>query len=307
MWGHRLWQDLLGAKLRDPKGTLIISDWISAVVIASVFFVPLDVYYYGIFSFFIAFVSSFRSPTFEKYLVATVDGDDLMQANSSFQMINEFVKIIGPALAVSVLAILPASLKSLGFVIDSASYVIAALLLIGLIEIQRNENDAKEDKQRSWLSKWREGLSPLKDPVILTASFGANFVKKWSLAVQLGASSLLLGVCYSLIGLGNSLFTMMLAAFLTGVFNAIYNMSASTFWQKSVPYSQLGRFFGFANSVFAFITLVGMSANAYISSRFTAGFDIMLCGMLIALAGMILIVTISIVKSKEALKEKEAV
>lgn len=123
--------------------------------------------------------------------------------------------------------------------------------------------------------------------------------------VQLGVSFLLIGICYSLIGLGAGLLAMMAAAFLTGVFNAIYNMSASTFWQKSVPYHQLARFFSFANSVFTFITLVGMSANAYISSLFSAGFDIVLCGLLIALAGVILIVTISIVKSREALKQKE--
>lgn len=337
---------------KDPKKTLIISDWISAIIIASVFFVPVNVYYYSCFSFLIAFVNAFRMPTFQKYLVGSIDGDDLMQANSSFQMISEIVKIIGPALAVSVLALLPSSLKNLGFVLDSFSYVIAAFLLFGLKNIKINEGSNKEEKKLGWIEKWKGGLSPLKEPItfniflvfllilfgvagadvvltskvsdiglntynvgyvvgslglglLLTATFAAKYVNKWPLVIQLGGSSLLLGACYSLIGFGNNLPALIIAAFLTGVFNSIFNMSASTFWQRKVPYNKIGRFFGFASSIFALATLVGMSANAYISSLFSPGFDIMLCGILISLAGLILVITVSITQKDKTYTPNE--
>jgi predicted MFS family arabinose efflux permease len=333
---------------KSPKRTLIISDLISASILAAVVFVPVEVYFYSVFSFFIAFVGSFRVPTFQKYLVGTIDGEDLMQANSSFQMINEIVKIIGPAIAVSVLALLPSPLKSLGFLFDSISYVIAALLLFGISDIKGQQTSHKEENL-SWIEKWRGGLTPLKEPItlniflvfllilfgvagadvvltskvselglssynvgyvvgalglglLLTATFAAKYVKKWPLVVQLGVASLLLGICFGLIGYGTNLLSLMIAAFLTGIFNSIFNMSASTFWQQKVPYEQLGRFFGFTNSVFALVTLIGMSANAYISSLFSPSFNIVLCGGLISLAGLILILTISTIQTNKVVK-----
>ncbi|HEX7066056.1 MAG TPA: MFS transporter [Bacillales bacterium] len=343
---------------KNPKTTLIASDWISAVIIASVFFMPTNVYVYSLFAFLMAFVNAFRMPTFQKYLVASVAEDDLMQANSSFQMIREFVKIIGPAIAVFVLALLPISLKDLGFVIDAVSYVVAACLLISLTLVKQPAGDDKETNETdahstSWLDKWKGGLAPLKDPVVshifvifllilfgiagadvvltshvseaglssyrvgyligalslgllLTAVLAAKYVKKWPLSVQLGVSSLLLGLSYSLIGFGSSLWTMMAAAFLVGIFNAIYNMSATTFWQKSVPYEQLGRFLSFSSSIFSIATLIGMLANAYISRIFSAGFDMTICGGVIAAAGLLLILNITLAQRKKTTLEKQS-
>ncbi|HET7579079.1 MAG TPA: MFS transporter, partial [Bacillales bacterium] len=336
---------------KNPKTTLIASDWISAVIIAFVFFMPANVYVYSLFAFLMAFVNAFRMPTFQKYLVASVNEDDLMQANSSFQMIRELVKIIGPAMAVFVLALLPTSLKELGFVIDAVSYVIAACLLINLAVVKQPAGNDKAGSETdahptSWIDKWKGGLTPLKDPIVshvfiifllllfgiagadvvltshvseaglnsygvgyligalslgllLTAVLAAKHVKKWPLSIQLGVSSLLLGLSYSLIGFGSSLWTMMGAAFLTGIFNAIYNMSATTFWQKSVPYEQLGRFLSFSNSIFSIATLIGMLANAYISRIFSAGFDIMICGSIIAMGGLLLVINITLDERKK--------
>ncbi|HEU5140794.1 MAG TPA: MFS transporter [Bacillales bacterium] len=340
---------------KNPKTVLITSDWISAVIISSVFFMPANVYVYSFFAFLMAFVNAFRMPTFQKYLVAAVEEDDLMQANSSFQMIREFVKIIGPAFAVFVLALLPTALKPLGFVIDSFSYVSAACLLIGLTAVKKStKNEKKPDVPKTgWLENWKGGLTPLKDPIVfhvftifllllfgiagnevvltshvsesglgsfqvgyiigalgfgilVTSTLGAKYVKNWPLSVQLGVSSLLLGLSFSLIGLENSLLGMMAAAFLTGVFNAVYNMSSSTFWQKRVPYEKLGRFMSFASSVFSIATLIGMAANAYISRIFTAGLDMMFCGGVIAFAGLLLVINITLAERKKATLNKQS-
>jgi len=47
------------------------------------------------------------------------------------------LKIAGPALAVSVLALLPSHLKHLGFLIDAISYLLAFFLLIGIKNVDR--------------------------------------------------------------------------------------------------------------------------------------------------------------------------
>jgi len=140
--------------------------------------------------------------------------------------------------------------------------------------------------------------------LLLTSSFAAPLVNRMPLSVQLGLSALLLGISYSLIGFGHNLIAMMGAAFLLGIFNGVYNMSSSTFWQKRVPYQQLGRFFSFANSILSLVTLIGMAANAWISERFSASFDIILCGLIMTIAGFMLIITILMKQKKLALEDK---
>lgn len=339
-----------------PKKVLRTSDWISAIIIAGVFFVPVNVLFYSAFGFLIAFVNAFRAPAFEKYLVAAVAEKDLMQANAAFQTAREMIKIVGPALAVSVLALLPMSLKNLGFLADASSYAVSALLLIGLTEANRKygseAKETEEDTGLSWFQKWLEGLVPLKDPVIfnvfailllllfavagadvvltshihesglnsydvgyvigalglgilMTSALGAKYISRLPLTAQLGFSALLLGICYGMIGWGQHFITMMTASFLMGIFNAVYNMSSSTFWQTKIPYERLGRFFSFATSIFSMVTLIGMAANAYISHSLSAGLDIILCGSVISFAGLILIVNMNIVQKKKNAHQKQ--
>ncbi|MFC4619188.1 MFS transporter [Camelliibacillus cellulosilyticus] len=330
---------------KKPKFVLMATNLISAIIIAAVVFVPTEVKVYACFAFLIAFISAFSYPALQKYLVAVVHEDELMAANSSMQTVNEIVKIAGPALAVTVLAVLPADLKHLGFVIDAISYLFAFVLLLGLKNVMKLDAEADQKQEGDWLNKWKGGLTPLKDPIVLnvfavflfllfgiagadvvltahvseaglntysvgyiigalslglllTASFAAPVVKRLPLSVQLGCSALLLGVSYSLIGFGHHLLSMMGAAFVLGIFNAVYNMSSSTFWQKRVPYKQLGRFFSFANSIFSLATLIGMVANAFISQRFSAGFDLILCGLIITITGTLLIITITLTQKK---------
>ncbi|HET7578670.1 MAG TPA: MFS transporter [Bacillales bacterium] len=346
---------------RKPKSVLMASDWMSAAVIASVFFVPVDAFWYSGFAFLIAFVSAFRMPAFEKYLVAAVSEKELMQANSTFRMAREIIKIVGPALAVPVLALLPLSLKNLGFLADSFSYVISALLLIGLIDANKRFGASKEEDPEtsesevklSWIARWKEGATPLKDPImfnvfailllmlfgiagadvvltahiheaglntydfgyvigalslgiIITTAFGAKYVQRLPLTAQLGLSGLFLGVCYGMVGVERNLWMMMVAAFLMGIFNGVYNMSSTTFWQKSVPYNKLGRFFGFVGSLASLFTLIGMAANAYISTTFSASLDIILCGSVIAFAGVILVLNLSIMQKKKAIRKNQS-
>jgi MFS family permease len=332
---------------RNPKNILIVANWVSALVISLVIFFPLNVWLYALAAFWIAFINAYRDPAFQKYLVASVEEENRMTANSSFQMANECVKIIGPMLAVSVLALLPDHLKRMGFLIDAVTYVLGALILIKLADQGKLNESGKQThggfKNKSFYQIWQEGMSPLRDSVmvnllvtfllilfgvagadvmltahindaglntysvgyvvgalslgiLVTSMFAARWVVKWPLKIQLGLSGLVLGLCYGMIGIGHSILSMCVAAFLTGVANAVFNMSSSTFWQKYIPYNQLARFIGLVGSLASTATLIGMGINGILSEWLTAGYTIMLCGLLIAVAGTFLTINLSVKK-----------
>lgn len=143
--------------------------------------------------------------------------------------------------------------------------------------------------------------------ILVTSMVAAKWVIHWPLQIQLGVSGFALGLSYSIIGFGANLITLILAAFMTGACNAIFNMSSSTFWQKQIPYTQLARFFGLVGSLASAVTLIGMGVNGLLSEWITAGLTIMLCGLLIALAGLLLIVNLSLTQKykKQILQENE--
>ena len=190
------------------------------------------------------------------------------------------------------------------------------------------EKQANTPSKPSLLTQWKEGITPLKDPVVLnvfimllfilisiagvdvlftvhmdeshlstysmgyvvgalslgilvTTMFGSKWVAKLPLSFQLGGAGAFIGLFYAGIGWSSNLIVMMFFGFLLGIFNAVYNMTSSTFWQKAVPYEKLARFFGFVSSIFSIVTLLGMGLNGWIGSLTNAGFIITLCGLVL--------------------------
>ncbi|MCF6139526.1 MFS transporter [Pseudalkalibacillus berkeleyi] len=156
---------------KRPVKVIVTTNIVSAIGICSLYFLPNYLWIYFIAAFFLALVSSFRNPAFNKFIVDIVDKENLMDANATFQTTRELVKIIGPGLAATVLAVLPESEKNLGFVIDAVTYVIASTFLMGVlfkniegtkISVEKNKNT-----QTFW-QRWVEGLAPAKSPVIIS-------------------------------------------------------------------------------------------------------------------------------------------
>lgn len=113
-----------------------------------------------------------------------------------------------------------------------------------------------------------------------------------------------MGLSFAFIGFGHTLPAMMTAAFLTGVSNAIFNMSSSTFWQNQITYQQLARFFGFVGSLASTVQLIGMGMNGLISGWLGAGTTMAICGLMIACAGLLLVVSLSFVTPKKQLSDE---
>jgi MFS family permease len=155
---------------RRPLSVIVTTNFISGIGIGLLYFLPNHMWIYYLAAFFISFVSAFRNPAFNKFIVNIVDKDDLMIANGLFQSIREIVKIIGPGLAAAVLGILPEGEKGIGFLIDAASYLVACALLIGLLfkggspAVSIGKEKLKQ-KQNFW-QRWVEGIAPAKSPII---------------------------------------------------------------------------------------------------------------------------------------------
>ncbi|MBM6619125.1 MFS transporter [Bacillus suaedaesalsae] len=154
---------------KNPAKVIVATNISSAILIASLFFLPNTLHVYFVAAFAISFISSFRTPAFNKYIVNIVDEKQLMEANGTFQSTRELVKIIGPGLAATVLGILPEGQQNIGFLIDSATYVLASTLFIGLslASIEPIQLEGKKEKKSFWKS-WVEGLSPIKSPIVIS-------------------------------------------------------------------------------------------------------------------------------------------
>ncbi|WLD93245.1 MFS transporter [Alkalihalobacillus sp. AL-G] len=335
---------------KNPAKVIIATNMASAFVISMLYWLPSDIWIYYIAAFFISLVSSFRTPAFSKYIVSVVKQENLMEANAAFQTTREVIKVLGPGLAATVLALLPENQQGIGFLIDAATYVIACFMFIGIsitsMEPIQEENGS--GVKESFWQKWVEGLKPIKSPIVisvmlmyvfimlgiagvdvtftahvnnsgyeaeyvgyvigalsigmvLTSFFGSTFIKKLPLSVQLGGGTLGLGLFYGGIGFSNNLSIMMVSAFLLGIFNAGFNMSASTFWQTAIPYEQLGRFFSTITSFLSAITLIGMALVGILGTLLSPQFVIVLCGFVILVAGLVSMFVIHAVNKKSPL------
>lgn len=339
---------------RKPQGVIVATNVLSVLLLVSVFFLPTHFAIYYIVAFFIALIGSFRNPAMNKFLVMVVEKDNLAEANSSFQLTREIIKIIGPALAVATLAALPESKQNIGFLIDASTYALGALIILSAINLKpvaNNESNTntKDEKKESFKEMWIEGLQPFKIPIvssvlimyffiilgiggvdvtltayvhesgnptlfvgyiigsislgiIISSMLAAKLIKKLPLSFRLGGVALFIGIFYMGIGITSNIIIMMISAFILGFFTAIYNISASTFWQQTIPFDQIGRFFSIVTSVFSAITLLGMLINGIVAELSSPKFVIIISGLLIAfisLFGMIRISNAEKVDKKE--------
>lgn len=132
----------------------------------------------------------------------------------------------------------------------------------------------------------------LSGGMILMSMLGSKWVKKLPLFIQLGGSITGFGLFFTCIGWSENIIAMIASSFLVGIFFATFMMSASTFWQTTVPYEQLGRFMSVGRSLLSVATLSGMTLNGFVAGLTSGGFVIFWCGLLITVAGSVSLLTI---------------
>lgn len=358
----------------NPVVAMALTDLLSAVAIGSLFWLPHNLLLYYAASMIIAILAAFAGPATQKYQRRASSDEELAEVNASISVVNELVKIIGPALAVFVLSLFPPDLKKAGFLIDAASYVISAMIMGWLLLQKEPEHASKTEdddytdlsdsvevgetlvisdaegiessvrpvaSQQGLWSRWKDGLSPLGNPVvqvvlwlfafiligisgvdvtltayvrtagystldmgylmaalsvgiIVTVSFATRIFSTWPLSLQLGGSAVVFGAFYAAIGFVHSLGLMMVLSFLMGIGNGVFNVSASTYWQRVVPEEKMGRFFGIVGSVLTAMGLVGMAVNGTLGTLYGPSYVIRLCGGGIAIISAVAVPVIGL-------------
>jgi predicted MFS family arabinose efflux permease len=150
---------------------MIITDSLSAIVLFVLFFLPFMPFSYYVCVFIIAVLASFNGPAFNKLQVTIVEQDFILESNAIRQVMRELIKIVAPGTAAFVLSLLPNSLRSLGFIFDGASYLIAMIMVLLVffnVKFEReNTKGIRESALKSFKKSWIEGWEPFKNPVIL--------------------------------------------------------------------------------------------------------------------------------------------
>jgi DHA3 family macrolide efflux protein-like MFS transporter len=331
---------------KSPLKLMMIANLMAAVPIASLFWLPSSEISYYCVAFLTAVLTTIISPSQMKYQVQIVDSEKLPAANSLSQMSQEIVKVLGPSIAVFVLALLPEDLKKVGFLIDSSSYLLTSLLILTLLSQQKeasNKKDSSECKsvpesapesKASWFKSWMESFSTIRTPIVLVVvvlfcfilfgisgtdvtftaylaqrgyptldlgyvisslslgiiitSFVAEFlVRRLPIFITIGMMCTFIGVFYGLIGFDRNLAQILILAFCVGVFNAVFNVSAVTFFQKVVNIDRMGRFFGLITSLFSMVGLLGIMVNGTVGSLYGAETTIILCGSIIVVVSLL--------------------
>ncbi|MGE6205070.1 MFS transporter [Guptibacillus hwajinpoensis] len=153
----------------QPVKVLIVTNFLSAFVIISLFFLPYNPLFYYIAVFLIAILNAFNVPAFSKIQVNIIHKDHYMEANASYQTIREFTRILAPGAAAFVLSLLSEEWKGVGFLIDGFSYIIAGVMIIATFITLRIEDESEVTELKGikqFKADWIEGWEPFKNPVI---------------------------------------------------------------------------------------------------------------------------------------------
>ncbi|WP_442601331.1 MFS transporter [Paenibacillus sp. KN14-4R] len=143
---------------------------------------------------------------------------------------------------------------------------------------------------------------------LIVASFFSKYFSKLSLAIRLGLSVFGMGLGLLCLGLTANLYIMLGFAFIIGVFNVIYNISASTYMQQNIPLEKMGRAQGFTSSFFSTVGLLGMGVSALIGELLSPATTFLIMGGAIALSGFISVFTIhSATKRQQEIGQAQAV
>lgn len=344
---------------RSPVRVMVTVNVVQALVISSLFWLPVTMWSYYVVAFVMAVLSTFTYPASRKYQVAVVGEEDLMNANASITTTRETLKILGPLLAVTVLSLFAPEWQKIGYLIDAGTFVLSALILTTLgfampEEDAAGEGAGKKQGKASFREQWKEGFAPLKHPIIgavvvmflfiilgiggveviftahvaanghssldvgylfaalsagliLTSMLGTKYFAKWPLALRLGGATLGIGLFMGAIGLNSALVGMAAAAFALGLFNSVYNVSASTYLQQAVPRAQIGRFFGLISSLFSAVGLLGLAVNGLLGTFMQPQTVLLWVGGVLSVSGVASMVVITLAARKQEKQSPGAV
>ncbi|HEU4964368.1 MAG TPA: MFS transporter [Bacilli bacterium] len=141
-------------------------------------------------------------------------------------------------------------------------------------------------------------FAALSAGLILASMFGTKYFAKWPLAIRLGGATLGIGLFMGAVGLNANLIAMSAASFVLGLFNSVYNVSASTYMQKAVPREQLGRFFGLVSSLFSAVGLLGLAINGVLGTILEPHLVLLWVGGILSVTGCVSMVVIGLAERK---------
>jgi DHA3 family macrolide efflux protein-like MFS transporter len=203
---------------RNPKGVMIASDVIRAVLAASLAFTT-DLTYIYVIIFALSAVSCFFKPAQMVAIPLLVRKEEILIANTVNTQASQFNKILGPAIAGLIAGW---SGETICFYINSLSFILSAVLLL-FISLPR-ELATPGEGLKSVLRELRDGLSFISRHqmiLLVTASMviaifaGGAFDAVVPIYVRdiLAGRTRILGALLSLVGIGSIIGAVLIGAF----------------------------------------------------------------------------------------------
>jgi MFS family permease len=134
------------------KKTMIVSDVIRAILVLS-FALPLSIYQIALLMLCLSLVSVFFTPAQTVALRLLVQKEELLAANAISTQLLQINRILSPAIAGLLVGLYG---EKVCFYIDSASFLLSAILLSGLV--LRREPQPADQQRGSTFGEWKEGL-----------------------------------------------------------------------------------------------------------------------------------------------------
>ncbi|MFP3853672.1 MAG: MFS transporter [Anaerolineales bacterium] len=141
----------------DRKRVMVASDLLRALLVPTFLLLqsPGDLLLAAAVAFGVSSFSIFFYPARTALLPKVVDEDDLITANSWLQVGETIARLSGPILAG--VAIGSFGIR-VGFIIDSATFMVSGLLLLGLVGIKTRAPQAESGQLRSTMEELWEGI-----------------------------------------------------------------------------------------------------------------------------------------------------
>ncbi len=153
-----------------PSRLMVAADLMRALLVAALFVLPVSPDVYAAAAFLTAGAAAFFNPAEDKWVMLAVPESAYASAAALRQLVREGAKIVGPSLAVAVLALF-GSHELRGFLVDALSFAASAALLFGGAP---RMPPARAASPRRWTSlPWRDwrGLGPtLSQPDVQTVT-----------------------------------------------------------------------------------------------------------------------------------------
>jgi DHA3 family macrolide efflux protein-like MFS transporter len=115
---------------RPPPRVMATMDGVRCLLVAGLAAIPVHPLVYDGVAFATAGAAAFFNPAQGRWVMSALSADHYGSAQALRQTLDEAVKIVGPGLAVTVLAILGRSHELIGFAIDAGSFAMSLALII---------------------------------------------------------------------------------------------------------------------------------------------------------------------------------